>query len=214
MTMRHSIVVPKMLLILAFSVGLSAQGRTIPERVAEGHAAGHPRGKPVELESWRDIEPLPLARLAAKAELAVVGRLTRLKSYLSADKVFMYTDYQLTPRQVIVDRAGRQTQSTPGAPPPLIVTFFGGELVVDGTPIRITDTSLTKWDENADVLVFLYRSENDPAKYELYGGPAALFQIDGTKQVRSLLKHGGKDEALGDNRQLDQIVQRVLAAKP
>jgi hypothetical protein len=115
---------------------------------------------------------------------------------------------------VVVDRKGRQTPKTPGATPPLIVMVYGGELVVDGTPVRVKDHSLIKLDENTDVLVFLYRSENDPAKYELYGGNAALFQVDQGQRVKSLLNHPNKDNDLGEERQLDQIVQRVRIAKP
>jgi hypothetical protein len=211
MSMHHRILVPAMLAILAFSLGLAAQGMTIPERVGRELAAGHPAGKPVEFEEMVDTQPLPLAKLAA-AELVVVGRLTRLKGYLSDNKSHIYTEYQLTLKQVISDRTARLTPKAPGAIPPLIVTVYGGEMVVDGTPVRVTNSSVGAWDEDADVLAFLARNENDPAKFRPYGGVAGLFQVDaGTRQVTSRLNHPRKDEDLRGET-LDQIVQRIRGA--
>jgi hypothetical protein len=58
--------------------------------------------------------------------------------------------------------------------PPIIVTIYGGELLVDGTPVRVTASSLTKWDDHADLLLFLGRSQNDPSKFRLSEGAQAF----------------------------------------
>ena len=208
--MRHSTHVPGMLLILAFSVGLSAQGDTIPARVAIAHANGHAVGKPLDLVFFRNPQPLPLATLAA-AEFVAVGTLTKLKTYVSNDKRDIYTDYQLMPKHMIVDSKGAQTRKAPGATHPVIVRVYGGELVVEGTPVRANDKSVITWDESADVLVFLYRSADDPTNNELFGGSAGLFLVEsGAQRVKSLLNHWDKDRDVKD-KSFDQIVQKIHA---
>jgi hypothetical protein len=85
-------------------------------------ACRHEWRKPLDLEEVRDTRPIPLDQLAGHAELVVVGRLVRLKSYLSDNKKDVYTDYELVPKQVTTDRARRQTTAAPGLTPRLVVT--------------------------------------------------------------------------------------------
>jgi hypothetical protein len=145
--MYQSIRMGKLLLIGVLSVACNSE-TTIPEPVA---LVGR---KSVEINVTQDTEPLPIATLAVEAELVLVGRLDRLWSYRVQDQHDTYTDYQLTPKQVIVDRAGRLTASTPGTPLKLVVQLRGGELVVDGTPVKVTDSSLINWTQDADLLLF------------------------------------------------------------
>jgi len=203
--MYPSIVMSRLLLVVA-SIGSVTQ-TTIPERVALAER------KPVEFIETEDTAPLPIATLAVEAELIVVGRLARLGSYLSQDQTYMYTDYQLTPKQVIVDRAGRLTPGTPGATPQLIVQVLGGELVVDGIPVKVKDSSLINGIEDADLLLFLGTTADNPPKFDLYSGTAGLFQVEpSTQRVKSLLNHPERDDDL-QGQTLDQIIQRIQAAQ-
>jgi hypothetical protein len=204
--MYHCLLLYKPLLIVSLFVASFSQS-TIPERVAAAER------KPVEFVQTVDTEPLPIATLAVEAELIVVGRLARLGSYLSEDQSDIYTDYQLTPKQVIVDRAGRLTPSTPGATPQLIVQVVGGELIVNGTTVKVTDSSLISWNEDSDLLLFLGVTADSPPKFDFYAGTAGLFQVEpGTQRVKSLLNHLERDDDL-QGQTLEQIIQRIKAAQ-
>jgi hypothetical protein len=185
-------------------MGHARQG-TIPERVAES------KGKPVVILIARDLEPVALADLAAGADLIVHGRLIRQRSYLTDAKTDVYTDYEVKPERVIVDRAGPSTLKSPGPTAPIIVTIYGGELVVDGTQVRFEDKSLAKSNLNSDLLMFLKRLKGETNKFEPYGGSAGLFQIEaGGQRVRSLLSHSEKDRELGQLT-LSEVIDRVRA---
>jgi hypothetical protein len=196
----------RLLLAVGVIVGSISQA-TIPERAA------HAERRPVEFIFTEDTVPLPIATLAVEADLIVVGRLARRMSYLGDEQTSIYTDYQLTPKQVIVDRAGRLTPSTPGATPQLVVQVMGGELVVDGTPVKVTDSSLINWNEDSDLLLFSGVTADTPPKFDFYAGTAGLFQVEpGTQRVKSLLNHPERDDDL-QGQTLKEIVRRIKAAQ-
>jgi hypothetical protein len=118
------------LLILASSLPLTmfAHQNTIPERVAVSN------GKPVVMMSVRDLKPVSLADLVAGADLIVHGKLVRKGSYMAESKKEIYTDYALNAERVIVERGGSVTAKLQGLS--VIVTLYGGELVVDGTLVK------------------------------------------------------------------------------
>ncbi len=107
-----------------------------------------------------------------------------------------------------MDRRGPSTAKTPGPAPPLIVTIYGGELVVDGTQVNFEDKSLTKWNQDDNLLMFLKRLKGETNKFEPYGGSAGLFHVEKGQRVKSLLSHAEKDKELGQLT-LDQVLQRV-----
>ena len=183
-------------------ITLFAQQGTIPERVADS------QGEPVVILVARDLEPMPLADLARGADLIVYGKLVRQRSYLSEAKTDVYTDYVLKPERLIVDRGRPSTVKSPGPTPPLIVTVYGGKLVVDGTQVTFEDKSLINWNEDANLLIFLKRLKGETNKFELYGGSAGLFQVEAGQRVKSLLRHGEKDKELGQLT-LDQVLERA-----
>lgn len=185
----------------------TAQQPTIPEHVAQNH------GRPVSIPVVRDLVPIPLDKLADDADLIVVGRLVRAKSYMTSDQTDVYTDYDLHSDRVIVDRgAVIATASTPGRIPPLSVTVFGGELSVNGTPVRVSDTSLKQWREGARLLMFLSKTK-EPNRFRLYGGSAGLFEIDSIGRVTSLLNHPYRDNDVR-GRTIEQLTQFVIKRPP
>jgi hypothetical protein len=205
---RRIILVSHTLLFLGLALSSNAQDMTIQGRVARNG------GKPLQITPIVDTQPIPLADLSTGAtELVVVGKLVKLKSYLSDNRFDVFTDYELVPKQVIVDRAGHMTPKTPGPAPALIVKIRGGELVVDGTRVTVEISSLIKWDDDSDLLLFLAR-DHDKMKFLLNGGPAGLFKVERrTRRVTSLLNHPKSNEDLRGGT-LGQIVQRVKAATP
>lgn len=185
---------------LPFAV--SAQQNTIPERVAASN------GRPVVILLARDLEPVPLADLVAGADLIVYGKLVRQRSYLTEAKTDVYTEYALKPERVIVDREGALTGSRRGRLQLVLVTVYGGELVVDGTQVRFEDKSLVKWPEDANLLLFLKRIGGETNRFEPYGGSAGLFQVKSGQRIKSLLHHSESDKELGQLT-LDEAIQRI-----
>jgi hypothetical protein len=166
--------------------------------------------EPVGVTMNRDIDPVPITQLAAEADLIVYGKLARPKSYLSDDKRDIYTDFALTPHQIVADRALATTRKSPGALRPITVTILGGELMVDGIPVRYDDMSRIKGNENASVLVFL-RKTGDVSRFELCGDTAGLFEVDSSHRVTSLLKHPYKDKDV-TGQSLERIAQKAREA--
>jgi hypothetical protein len=95
----------------------------------------------------------------------------------------------------------------------LIVVVSGGQLVVNGTPVTMTDDSLIKWNEDADLLLFLSATADNPPKFDPHGGTAGMFQVEPvTQRVKSLLNHLERDDDL-QGQTLEQIIQRIKTAQ-
>jgi hypothetical protein len=190
------------MIVCSFPFAVFAQQDTIPERVAAS------RGKPVIILLARDLEPVPLADLASGADLIAYGKLVRQRSYLTDAETDVYTDYILKADRVILERGGSSTVKSQRPIPPMIVTVYGGELVVDGTHVRFEDKSLIKWNEGANLLMFLKRVKGETNRFEPYGGSAGLFQVEAGQRIKSLLHHGESNRELGQAT-LDDVVQRI-----
>jgi hypothetical protein len=191
-----------LLLCAVLAARVMGEQMTIPDHVAAN------RGRPVTLPVIRDIRPLPISTLA-RADLIVYGKLIHLKSYMNDAKTDIYTDYQIIPDRVLVDRSATGAKR-PGQAPPRIVTLYGGEITVNGTPVKVVDTSLSRWTEGANLLLFLGRTD-DEDRYRLYGDDAGIFEIDSAGNVSSLLKHPEKDKELR-GRTAQEVIQAVLDA--
>jgi len=194
------------ILLLGSSLGFTTQSQTIPERVAENP------DKPLSIVSTTDLRLIPMSDLAAKADLIVVGRLVKREGYLSADGREVYTDYEVIPRRVIVDRASTAARGRPGQLSPLTVTVYGGETVVNGVTVTLSDATGPKWAEGADLLMFLLRNTDKPNNFRLFGRSAGAFAVDPAGRLKSLT-HGQKHEEI-EGAQLEEVVNRIMATKP
>lgn len=184
----------------------AAQDSTIPARIAAS------KGKSVHVPVMRDGAATPLEDLAAAADLIVVGKLLNPHSYLDARQTDVYTDYELRVEHVIRDRLGGSQVKRPGPTPPIIVTIYGGDLIVDGTPVHFVDMSLIRWKQDASLLLFLVSHRQGKENgFEVCGGPAGIFEVDGAR-VKSALKHPEKDKEVGALA-LDEIAQKAVTVK-
>ena len=151
---------------------------TIPERIARGE-------NPVYLSLTRETVDPSLADIVAASSLIVEGTVAPLRTYLSGDKQWVYTDYSISPTFVIFQQK-RQTRSTPGQEP-LILKVGGGKLTVDGVEVVAVDENLQAWKPDAHVILFLTESRTDPGKYELVFEVSGGFDLT-TGKIRPLLK--------------------------
>ena len=115
--------------MVATSICTASPPQTIPERVRANPTAPMTTGVLV------DIRPLSIEQLTAGAELVVKGKLTRQNSYPTADENYVLTDYLVIPERILGGRFPA-SQATPGPATPIILTVQGGELPVEGTPVR------------------------------------------------------------------------------
>ena len=95
------------------SICTASPAQTIPERVRVNPTP------PLTTGVLVDIRPLSIEQLTTGSELVVKGRLSRPKSYLTADDNYVLTDYLLVPERVIAGRVPA-SQATPGPATPLI----------------------------------------------------------------------------------------------
>jgi len=195
--------------IVALISGLSAMGftsictpspaQTIPERVRANPTP------PLITGVLVDIRPLSIEQLTTGSELVVKGRLTRPKSYLTADENYVLTDYLLVPERVIVGRVPAG-QATPGPATPLILTVQGGELSVEGMPVRGVNSALEDIRPGGEYLLFLRSFGSREGQYQLYMGGA--FEI-GRTGIRPLLKGYGQVFTDMAGTQLSELVRRA-----
>ena len=165
-------------------------------------------GKPLGILVRRDAGAVPLETLA-KVDLVARGNLTNPKSYLSQDGHHIYTEYELVPNRVVSDRAGVSTQAKPGVPPRITVTLYGGELVIDGTNVSVTDGTRDSWSEGADLLLFLTRKSSDGGVYRFEVGAPGIFEVIGD-HVKALRRQRDRDPEI-EGVPFERLVQTIVA---
>jgi hypothetical protein len=182
------------------SICTASPAQTIPERVRANPTVPMTTGVLV------DIRPLSIEQLTAGAELVVKGTLTRPKSYLTADENYILTDYLVIPERIIAGRVpASQTTAVPATP--MILSVQGGELSVEGVPVRGVNYALVEeLQTGREYLLFLRPFGSREGQYQLYMGGA--FAI-GRTGIRPLLKgYGQVFQGIADT-QLPELVRRV-----
>src|SRR5262249_44874247 len=117
-----------------------------------------------------DIPPSTLEELTVGADVVMEATVSKVKSYLTADEENILTDYQLLPVRVLAGSAPSGPQ-TPGTPSPLIVTFYGGDLTIEGYTVTVVDHSVRRPEAGRRYLLFLQQF-GAPGHYQLYRGGA------------------------------------------
>ena len=188
----------------------SAEAQNI-RALARAHATDSP-GVPLQLTgSPGDYSPKSVDELAEASDLILLGRLSRIQSYLGPNEDRILTDYRLQAQQVVAGNLPRITSKIPGNVPPLILTVYGGELTIEGVLVRATDPNRADIDEGKLYLLFLTHSRRgDPGYYEsCYGG---IFEVS-QNRLKPILKHGEtifKDTA---GSSLEDVLARIKRHK-
>jgi hypothetical protein len=189
-------------IVLCLWAPAGAQELTIPELVARG------AGNPIYIPRIREINYVPIDELLTQlldgSSLIVEGTLKPVRSYLSVDKRWIYTDYALDARQVLFNRHP-SVSSVPGVQQGIIIRVFGGTLTVDGVTVTVVDENMAYCKPGAQVVLFLKPSTAQPGSYELAGDFIGAFGItpsgveplvrpaDLLKEVRGMSRNGFVD---------------------
>lgn len=199
--MRHVVAMTASLLVATVSVPCAAQAPSLRERAAVRD------GKPLRVLSLAEIHAFALDDLAGNADVILEGHLVQLNSYLSTDEKAIYTDYQIIPRRMIVDRGERAATPSPGRP--LVVSILGGEVNIEGTRVTYVDSTLAPFTKDSRLLLFLQRKADDPLKFQVYRQSAGMFIVQ-DERTKAMNKHGRNDEF--EDRPIEEMVTQIKAA--
>jgi hypothetical protein len=167
-----------------------AQRLTLPE-LARLHAP-----EPLIQSSVSELVVVPLEQSLAEADSVVYGTVAqKADSYLSPDKMNIFTDYTVTPVRLIRQRVNVPS-STPGPQrlSPMVVKQWGGHMVIDGvdvTQVNENQRSLTVGEE----VVLLLAYDRSDKKYVL-GSPTWAFLVKGAK-ITPFVKRGALERFEG-----------------
>jgi hypothetical protein len=172
--------------------------QTIPE-AARAHQGGR-----IERGRVTDVERATVEDLAGGADLVLEGTVTKLKSYLTSDEQDILTDYQVLPTRALLGNVTAK-RATPGTSSPIVLTVYGGELVVGGVKVLVLDHSIKPPKSGSRYLLFLKRFGPD-GHFALYN--AGAFEID-DEALHSVLTRDAQlfDDVAGTP--LSRAIQRI-----
>ena len=184
-----------------------AQSPDIVERAAAND------GRPLTITISQDAYPISIEALAAGSELALEGKLIPLQSYLSEDKRHILSDYEIQPGRVFIDRKTSFSRAAPGPANRLTLTLYGGQVEIEGTSVTLVDRSFSKRPAAGRYLMFLVEKPNARNAFQLFGGAAGLFAINGKDVVTSLRRQLQKgDESDVSDIPLERLFERIVAS--
>jgi hypothetical protein len=126
--------------------------------------------------------------LANESNAVLRGRLTLIKSYLSADEERILTDYRIDIEELIAGDLPPITAKAPGNAPSPTVTAPGGDLEVEGILVRATDPNREPILSGGSYLLFLIPARGGrPNSFEIYHG--GIFSVS-EGRVTPLLRNG------------------------
>ena len=198
-----------LLIVLVTCAGAAAQD--LPE-VARAHAKRHP-GEPMLLPaSPGHYEPKTIEELTRAAEVVVQATLVRARSYVTPDADRVLTDYSIVAPKFLAGRASVLTPSSAGPVPPLTLTTYGGEVVLEGVTVRGFDPDSEPITSGAQYILFLMPSRGGQARqYEIYNG--GIFEISGGN-ARALIKGAGRVFKDAADTPLPSLLARIQSAAP
>jgi hypothetical protein len=148
--------------------------------------------------------------LTTHSIIVVTGRLARLGSYLSSKENYVLTDYAITDVTVLRGQLPVRGTSVPGQVDPLIVSVWGGEVVLDGVRIRAVNESFDSLRERTQYLLFLKPPPSPEIRgYDIYN--AAIFEIS-AQRVKPLLKRGNHVFSWAEDVTLPDLIARIQSA--
>ena len=198
-----------LLIVLVTCAGATAQNLRELAREQAKRNPGEPLLQPA---SPAHYEPKTIEKLTREASVVVQTTLVQTRSYLGSQADRVLTDYSMVTPKFLVGRAPVLTPSRPGMVPALILTTFGGEVVLDGVTVRGTDTNREPITSGAQHLLFLMPSRAGQAgQYEIYYG--GIFEI-ARGNARALIRE--RDRVFKDaaDAPLQTLLDRIQSAAP
>jgi hypothetical protein len=160
----------------------------------------------------RHFRSKTIEELAKEADVVLQGKLSRINSYLAPREDRVLTAYSISVIDVIAGRMPTLSTPTPGSAVLLILTVYGGEVLVEGVLIRGRDNNREDITDGGQYLMFLRPSRPpEQGHYEIYYG--GIFEIQHDK-MRSIF-HQANEAFRGwiDARPQD-LMLRIRTAAP
>jgi hypothetical protein len=142
----------------------SHSAQTIPELARQKPANPVVRGRLV------DIWPATLEELTTSADLVLDATLTKLKSYFTQDEEEILTDYAIGPTRIFLGQVS-PVRAIPGTTNPLLLSFYGGEMTIEGFTVSVVDYAIPAPKNGGRYLLFLRRFGTE-GRYQLNRGGA------------------------------------------
>lgn len=192
--------------LCALSVSTAGLAQTIPDRVAHGH-------KNVDQGFYREIQVPPIQQLGANADLVLEATITKTRAFLGPNKRHVLTDYLIHPVRTFMAKPTTE-RPTPGKTV-LILRLRGGEMTIDGVPVRIKDDNLAPFQNGDRFLLFLKRladgDARDDRNEEIFmplGEIVGMFKLE-SGRARSMIVDGGFPKELEDL-PVESLVSKAL----
>ena len=198
-----------LLIVLVTCDGPAAQDL---RELARAHAKRHPGEPMLQTASPAHYEPKTIEELTRAAEVVVQARLVQARSYVTPDADRVLTDYSIVTPKVLAGRSPVLTPSKAGTATALILTTYGGEVVLEDVTVRGLDTNREPITSGAQYLLFLMPSRGGQAgQYEIYYG--GIFAIAGCS-ARALIRERNRVFKDAVDAPLQSLLDRIQAAAP
>jgi len=176
---------------LLILTAVSASTQTTPEehlrQLVKAYAREHPGDPYLMLGPPGDYPSKTIAELTQEAELVVLGRLSRVQTYVGSGSA-IFSDYAIQNRRVLAGQSDTVIARSQLASVPLILTRYGGEMTIDGVQVRAERGDGSDIKEGQEYLMFLRPSRGGGVgRYESYGG--AIFGVE-LGLIRPLIRNG------------------------
>ena len=151
--------------------------------------------------------------LANLSSLILRGKVVSLVTRLSKDERIVVTEYEIAPQTFY--RGSYAVQSRPGFVPGLIVQRPGGAMNFNGLKLA-TDLDGFPEDEapkvGEEMILFLTRSEMEPAKFRMIGNAAGAFRIvDGKVAALTASAARSRGDSPRALQEFERDLRRLLA---
>lgn len=192
------------------TLAVTADGQRSLRELAREIALNDPNGIIRLPQSPEHHEAKSPEELSRDSVVVVTGRLVHKGSYLSPKENYVLTDYDVADVNVLNGTLPVRGATVPGPTPSLVVSVWGGEVVVHGVQIRAEDQNFHPIREGVPYLLFLTPARSPESQgYWIYG--AAIFEIESQK-VKPLLKRGNQVFAWAEDVMLPELVARIQSA--
>jgi len=208
--MSHACVIACCLMLSGTALSPLTASQNFPELARR--LGPPPDGKPIPVPSspgeyWRTT----IEDVAREAVVVLRATLSRKYSYLAPSEDRILTDYTMVNPQVIAGVLPVTTTETTGAPPPLTLTVWGGEAIVEGVPMRSVNVDIEPINDGGEYLLFLRPDRTPgPGRYEIYYG--AIFEVS-QELVRPLLRNARDIFSGTADTRLTELVARIGKAR-
>jgi hypothetical protein len=188
---------------------LEAGGQKLRE-LAKAHSQKYPGTPLLQVGPPGDYLSKTIEELTREAEVVIHARLVRLKSYVGADGERVLSEFAIRDNLLLAARTADAAAAVQGASQTLIVTLFGGELMIEGVEVRSSSANLAAIADGGEYLLFLKKARSPgPGRYEPYYG--AVFSIEQGK-LKPLLRDGNRVFKDTYEAALPEVVSQIEAA--